>query len=92
MGATALEGPLALDTPSILRMAVAVASSVSEVLLRLDFLSHSLPLLTLVLVEAEEEEVEPADDVNEVAGLLLLSVDISATTCRMEPDVILHSI
>lgn len=68
-------------------MAVAVASRVSEVLRRLlDFL-----LLNLVVVVVVDEAVEPVDEVREVAAADgLLSVDISLTTCNIDPDVILH--
>lgn len=65
---------------------MAVASRVSEVLRRLlDFL-----LLNLVVVLVDEA-VEPVDEVREVAAADgLLSVDISLTTCNIDPDVILH--
>lgn len=73
----------AVETPSIFRIAVAVARSVSEVRLRLlCFLSKTVC----------EEDVDPADEVNEVDLISLDGAGISGTTCRMEPEVILHSI
>lgn len=73
----------AVETPSIFRIAVAVARSVSEVRLRLlCFLSKTVC----------EEDVDPADEVNEVALISLDVAGISGTTCRTEPEVILHSI
>lgn len=73
----------AVETPSIFRIAVAVARSVSEVRLRLlCFLSKTVC----------EEDVDPADEVNEVALISLDVAGISGTTCKTEPEVILHSI
>lgn len=68
------------DTPSIFRMAEAVARSVSEVLRRRDVF-----LLSFVV----EDEAEPVDEAKlPGAGAVLgRSVAISPTTCRIEPEV-----
>lgn len=76
---------LLLETPNIFRMAVAVASRVSEVLRR----RLELVFWSVVVVQ---DAVEPEDEVREVAAeRALLSAGISATACSIDPEVILHS-